>query len=84
MSAPPAGMAPMGKPMAVPRSQGRQERDQSSRVMATEPLMAWTLSCSPAPWAATNSASPTANMATARVVTSMPSKSCGTPKESRA
>ena len=63
---------------------GFQDRRQSSRVMATEPLMAWTFSCIAAAWAATNSASPTANMATASVVTSIPSRSCGTPKDSRA
>ena len=35
-------MAPMGKPMAEPRSQGFQDRAQSSRVIHTEPLTAST------------------------------------------
>ena len=47
MSAPPAGMAPMGKPMKVPRSQGFQDRFQSSRVIQTDPLTAVTLSSTP-------------------------------------
>ena len=38
ISAPPAGMAPIGKPIAVPRSHGFQERAQSSRLIQTEPL----------------------------------------------
>ena len=38
ISAPPAGMAPIGKPIAVPRSQDFQERRQSSADMKTEPL----------------------------------------------
>ena len=36
ISAPPAGIAPMGKPMAVPRSHGFHDRAQSARVMATD------------------------------------------------
>ena len=47
MSAPPAGIAPMGKPMAVPRSQAGQERFQSAAVILTEPLIASTRSCNP-------------------------------------
>src|SRR3546814_10058430 len=38
ISDPPPGMVPIGKPMAVPRSQGFQERRQSSRVMKALPL----------------------------------------------
>ena len=39
---PPAGKAPKGKPRAVPRSQGFQERRHSSRVMNSEPRMGMT------------------------------------------
>jgi hypothetical protein len=39
ISAPPAGIAPIGKPMAVPRSHGFHDRRQSSRVIQTEPLI---------------------------------------------
>ena len=38
ISAPPAGMAPIGKPISVPRSQGFQDRAQSARLIQTEPL----------------------------------------------
>ena len=37
ISAPPAGIAPIGKPSAVPRSHGFHERAQSSRVIQIEP-----------------------------------------------
>ncbi len=36
-SAPPAGMVPTGKPIAVPRSHGRHERDQSDRAHPRPP-----------------------------------------------
>ena len=39
ISVPPPGRAPMGKPMAVPRSQGFQDRAKSSRVIPARPLM---------------------------------------------
>ena len=77
-------MAPMGKPITVPRSQGLQDRDQSRAVIQTDPLTAITASSAPPRRPAMNSASPTANRATASVVTSTPSRSCGTPKDSRA
>ncbi len=84
ISAPPAGIAPIGKPMSVPRSQGFHDRDQSSRVIHTEPLTASTFSSPCTGDAATFSASPIAKSATASVVTSMPSSRSGTPKASRA
>src|ERR1044071_10303072 len=37
ISAPPDGSAPNGKPSAVPRSQGRHERDQSARPSQAKP-----------------------------------------------
>ena len=36
-SAPPAGSAPIGKPMAVPRNHGFHDRRHSSRVIHSEP-----------------------------------------------
>src|SRR5262245_59186405 len=39
ISVPPAGKAPKGKPRAVPRSHGFQERRHSSAVMKIEPRM---------------------------------------------
>lgn len=82
ISAPPAGMAPKGKPKAVPRSHGFQDRFQSSRPIHGTPT-----GTTPADWrrrcAATQRASPTAKMPTATTTTSMPSASWGTPKVSR-
>ena len=59
ISAPPAGMAPMGKPMAVPRSQGFQERAQSALVIQIEPFTASTLSSPATGVAATGGTAPT-------------------------
>ena len=73
----------MGKPMNVPRSQGFHDRFQSSLVIQTRPLTLC-IPSSGACWPATAKASPKANSATAMVVTSIPSISCGTPKVSRA
>ena len=73
----------MGNPIAVPRSQAFQDRAQSCTVILTRPLIARTPGPPSGPCAATNSASPSANIATASVVTSMPSRSCGTPKARR-
>ena len=73
-----------GKPITVPRSQGFHDRAQSRAVIQTDPRTAMTSSSTASRRAATNSASPTANIATASVVTSIPSSSCGTPKDSRA
>jgi hypothetical protein len=53
ISAPPAGMAPMGKPMAVPRSQGFHERAQSFAVIQMEPRTGSMLSGARLPCAAT-------------------------------
>ncbi|MNI27533.1 hypothetical protein D3C73_812710 [compost metagenome] len=83
ISAPPAGIAPIGKPITVPRSQAFHERAQSDAVIHTEPLIASTLSGACAPWAAMNKVSPIANIATAMVVTSIPSSRSGTPKDKR-
>jgi hypothetical protein len=77
-------MAPMGKPITVPRSQLFQDRAQSCAVIQSEPFTATASPSRCIPRPATNSASPTAKSATASVVTSIPSSSCGTPKESRA
>ena len=62
ISAPPAGSAPNGKPNAVPRSQGFQERRQSSRPIQGRPT-GMTSAAVRRRWAATHSASPTAKMA---------------------
>ena len=77
-------MAPMGKPITVPRNQAGQERFQSSMVIQTEPLTASTSSLSWVREAAIESVSPMANSATASVVTSMPSSRSGMPKARRA
>ena len=74
----------MGKPMAVPRSQGFQDRFQSSRDIQMDPLMAMGFSSLNRWRDATCSASPRANRPTASVVTSTPSSRFGTPKASRA
>ena len=53
-------MAPKGKPIAVPRSHGFQERRQSSRFIRAPST--WMISAGlRRRWAATQSASPTAN-----------------------
>ncbi len=70
--------------MAVPRSQGSHERDQSSLVIQIEPFTASSRSSIPPGVAATFSVSPTAKSATASVVTSMPSSRSSTPKVIRA
>lgn len=75
-------MAPKGKPISVPRSQGFQERFQSSRFMRAPST--WMISAGwRRRWAATQSASPTANRPTATTTTSMPSASSGIPSVSR-
>ena len=84
ISAPPAGMAPIGKPITVPRSHGFHDRAQSLALIHSEPRTGSTVSGARLPWAATNSVSPMANMATASVVTSTPSSRSGMPKLSRA
>ncbi len=64
--------------MKVPRSQAFQDRRQSSPVIFTLPFTR----CIPSGGssiAATASASPMAKSATASVVVSIPSISCGTP-----
>ena len=73
----------MGNPIAVPRNHAFHDRAQSCAVIRTLPLMASTPVPVSGPCAATNNASPSANIATASVVTSIPSSNCGTPKESR-
>jgi hypothetical protein len=83
ISAPPAGRLPMGKPIAVPRSHGFQERAHSCPVIQTLPLtgMIWSVS-----WRmreATQKVSPTAKSPTATVTTSIPSSNCGIPKVNR-
>ena len=83
ISAPPAGIAPIGKPMSGAASQGFHERAQSSRLIQTEPRTGSILLVAIG-WLATFRASPTAKSATASVVTSMPSRRSGMPKESRA
>ena len=82
ISAPPAGIAPNGKPMTVPRSHGFQERFQSSlRIHGTPTGMVAGVPCRRC--AAIQSASPTANRATAMTTTSMPPESSGWPNVSR-
>jgi len=82
ISAPPAGRAPNGNPSAVPRSQGFQERRQSSRFMNARPVGMMSAGRR-LRWAATHRASPMAKIPTATTTTSMPSASCGMPKVSR-
>src|SRR4029079_17199133 len=72
ISDPPAGSTPPGNPSAVPRSQGRHERDQSSRVIQIDPRSGITDSGSMPVLEAANSDSPTANRPTATITTSMP------------
>ena len=74
----------MGKPIAAPRSQGFHDRRQSSRDIQIDPVSAigrpWSIECRETMC----SVSPIANRPTASVVTSIPSRSCGTSKVSRA
>ena len=44
ISAPPAGIAPIGKPMSVPRIQAGKERRQSASVIHSEPRTGSTVS----------------------------------------
>ena len=83
ISAPPAGTAPNGKPSAVPRSQGFQERFQSCLPRKGRPT-GMTSAALRRRCAATQRASPRAKMPTATTMTSMPSPSWATPKVSRA
>lgn len=67
----------------MPRSHGFQERFQSDRPIHGRPTgITWT--AERRRWAATQSPSPTAKMATATTTTSMPSDSSGWPKVRRA
>ena len=77
VSAPPAGIAPNGNPIAVPRSHGFQERPQSSRPMNGRPT-GMISSGLRRRCAATQSASPRAKMPTATTTMSRRSASCGT------
>jgi hypothetical protein len=81
-SAPPAGSAPNGNPKAVPRSHGFHERRQSSRPIHGLPT-GMTSAGRRRRCAATQSASPTAKIATAMTTMSMPSDSCGRPNVAR-
>ena len=80
-SAPPAGMVPIGKPIAVPRSQGFQDRRQSSFVIQLrQPPVTGMTSIAPCRRrAAMYSVSPTANRPTATSTMSMPSASGSSP-----
>ena len=82
ISAPPAGSAPNGKPYAVPRSHGFQDRFQSCFPIQGRPT-GITSAARRRRCAAIQSASPTAKMPTATTTTSMPSASCGIPRVSR-
>jgi len=55
ISAPPAGMAPIGKPITVPRSQGFQDRAQSLALIHSDPRTGSTVSGARLPWAAASS-----------------------------
>ena len=83
VSAPPAGTAPNGKPSAVPRSHGFQERPQSSRPMKARPT-GMTSTGFRRRCAAIHSASPIAKIPTATTTMSMPSASWRMPPVSRA
>ena len=82
ISAPPAGIAPNGKPSAVPRSQGFHDRPQSALDSHGRPT-GMTVAALRRRCAATHSASPTAKMPTAMTTTSMLSARNGLPKVSR-
>jgi hypothetical protein len=75
-------MAPKGKPRAVPRSHGFQEREKSSRLIQARPVGMMSAGRRRR-WAATHSVSPMANSPTATTTTSIPSASWGMPKVSR-
>ena len=47
ISAPPAGIAPIGKPIRVPLIQAGNERRQSASVIHSEPRTGSTVSASP-------------------------------------
>jgi hypothetical protein len=81
-SAPPAGRLPIGKPSAVPRSQAGQDRRRSSRVITARPRIGSTVAL-PVPASRWPNVSPSANNATTRITTSMPSSMAGTPNDSR-
>ena len=74
------GSAPNGKPSAVPRSHGCQDRFQSARVMSRRPVTGSTSTGPCRSREATYSTSPSANRPTATTTTSMPSSSCGMPR----
>ncbi|HUG85716.1 MAG TPA: hypothetical protein VMM13_14215 [Euzebya sp.] len=82
-SAPPAGIEPIGKPIAVPRNHGFHERCHSSRVIHTLPRAGTISSSSWRRRAPTYSASPTANSLTATTTMSRPSNSSAIPKVRR-
>ena len=72
------GIAPIGKPSAVPRSHGRHDLRKSWRVIQRPPT--GVIASGPCRSRdATHSASPTAKTPTANVTTSMPSPSTGAP-----
>ncbi len=74
---------PNGKPTAVARSHAGHERRQSSFDIISEPDRRSISSRCRLLYAATYSASPTANRPTASTTTSMPSSSSGTPNAKR-
>ncbi len=82
-SAPPAGSAPSGKPMSVPRSHGFHDRAQS--LLLIQRVRSSGSTCdAPGGAAASASVSPTAKRPMATMVGSSPSSRYGTPKVSRA
>ena len=84
MTEPPHGSTPSGKPIAVPRSHGFHDRRHSSRLIPVKSCSV-TANTSSRPYRhAWYIVSPTANRPMTRMTTSMPSSSCGMPKEKRA
>lgn len=73
----------MGSPNSVPRSHGRHDRRQSSRVMPTLPSTVTGGCAGRCRAAAVETASATANSPTATATTDRPSYSSGTPKAKR-
>ena len=81
---PPHGSTPSGNPIAVPRSHGFHDRLQSSRLMPVKSCRVMMCSSSRPCRHAWYSVSPTAKRPMTRIITSMPSSSCGMPNEKRA
>ena len=72
----------MGNPSAVPRSHAGQDRRRSARDSTALPRTGSTVAL-PVPASRWPNVSPSANSATTRMTTSMPSSMAGTPNDNR-